>query len=252
MHTGRSTFDIHDGMTVVDSDGEQLGTVDHTENDAIVVRKGFFFPQDHFIPFSVVAQTDEDTIYLSITKDTALSQGWDTSAIDTWETSGDMTTDAAAPASPSFGIDVEVDQQPFTHAQDTQRTHVNADDDIMVPVHEEELTVTTRAVERGVVRVEKDVVAEEQTLDVPVTEQEVRVSRRVVDRDAVPSDTAFDEGTIEVPLYGEEVDVQKRARIREEVEISKEAVAQTERVRDTVRREEVIVEDDTDANTRTR
>jgi uncharacterized protein (TIGR02271 family) len=79
-----------------------------------------------------------------------------------------------------------------------------------------------------------------------VTEEEVHVSRRAVNREAVPSDAAFDEGTIEVPVFGEEVDVQKRARVREEVEISKDAVTETERVTDTVRREEVTIEDGTD------
>nr|MBA2276241.1 YsnF/AvaK domain-containing protein [Chloroflexia bacterium] len=120
-----------------------------------------------------------------------------------------------------------------------------AGETINVPVHEEELTATRREVERGSVRVEKDVVEEEQTLDVPVTEERVTVQRRTVDRDATADDTAFEGGSIDVPVRGEEVDVQKRARVTEEVEIGKEAVERTERVSDTVRREEVRVDDET-------
>jgi uncharacterized protein (TIGR02271 family) len=110
---------------------------------------------------------------------------------------------------------------------------------------EEELTATVREREAGAVRIEKDVVAEERTLDVPVTEERVRVERRVVDRPVSAADAdAFEETVIEVPLRTEEVDIQKRARVAEEVVISKEATQRTERVADTVRREEVFVDED--------
>ena len=55
-------------------------------------------------------------------------------------------------------------------------------------------------------------------------------------------------GTIEVPVYGEEVDMQKRARVVEEVEISKDAVQETRQVSGTVRREDVEVVDETGGN----
>ena len=102
---------------------------------------------------------------------------------------------------------------------------------------EEELTATVRAQDAGAVRIEKDVVEEERTLDVPVTEERVRVERRVVDRPVTAADAdAFEETVIEVPLRTETVDVQKQARVAEEVVVSKEAVQRTEQVRDTVRR----------------
>ena len=89
---------------------------------------------------------------------------------------------------------------------------------------EEELTATVREREAGAVRIEKDVVTEEQTLDVPVTEERVRVERRVVDRPVTAADaTAFEETVIDVPLRSETVDVQKQARVAEEVVVSKEA-----------------------------
>jgi uncharacterized protein (TIGR02271 family) len=48
-----------------------------------------------------------------------------------------------------------------------------------------------------------------------------------------------------VPLRTETVGVQKQARVAEEVVVSKEAVQRTERVTDTVRKEEVFVDEDT-------
>jgi uncharacterized protein (TIGR02271 family) len=78
-----------------------------------------------------------------------------------------------------------------------------------------------------------------------VTEERLRVERRVVDRPVSAADAgAFEETVIEVPLRSETVDVQKQARVAEEVVVGKEAVQRTERISDTVRREEVFVDED--------
>jgi uncharacterized protein (TIGR02271 family) len=107
------------------------------------------------------------------------------------------------------------------------------------------LTATVRPQEAGAVRIEKRVVAEDRVLDVPVTEERVRVERRMANRPADTSDIgALEETVIEVPLRSETVDVQKQARVAEEVVVGKEAVQRTERVTDTVRREEVFVDED--------
>jgi len=107
------------------------------------------------------------------------------------------------------------------------------------------LTATVRPQEAGAVRIEKRVVAEDRVLDVPVTEERVRVERRVVDRPVTAGDAdAFEETVIDVPVRTETVDVQKQARVAEEVIVGKEAVQRTERVTDTVRREEVFVDED--------
>jgi len=122
---------------------------------------------------------------------------------------------------------------------------VAAEDELRIPVMEEELTATVRQQEAGAVRIEKDVVAEERTLEVPVTEERIRVERRVVDRPATGADAgAFEETVIDVPLRSETVDVQKQARVTGEVVVSKEAVERTEQVGGTVRREEVYVDED--------
>ena len=115
------------------------------------------------------------------------------------------------------------------------------DDEATIELREEELAANKRGVERGEVRIDKDVVQEQQTLEVPVTEEEVEITRRQVDRDASADDRAFEEGTIEVPLRGEEVDVEKRARVAEEIDVDKTAQTRTERVSDTVRKEEVDI-----------
>jgi len=273
------------GQDVIGTDGEKVGEIDGVERDYFVVRKGFFFPQDHYIPMTAVSSYDDDKVYLNVTKDEALEQDWtnppaagaayDTTVTDagydtTVNDSGYAATDTTRgadvdAANTTLGTqtgayagetteDVVAATNTDTHRLTGMGTDVDTgaydtdvagtDESLRVPVHEEELTATRTPVERGQVRVHKDVVEEEQQLDVPVTEEHVEVTRRAVDRDVTPDDTAFQEGTIEVPLRGEEVDVQKRARVVEEVDVNKTAEQRTKRVADTVRHEEVHVEGD--------
>ncbi len=122
------------------------------------------------------------------------------------------------------------------------------EDNLRVQVHEEELQAEKVQREAGAVRVSKDVVEEEQTLEVPVTREEVHVQSRVVDRPVTDSTTAFTEDVIEVPVREEDVQVRKEARVAEELEIEKRAVQETERVTDTVRKERVNVEESGDVD----
>jgi len=234
MSWSAQTGDITSGTEVFGSDGGKVGTVAEVHPSYIVVEKGFFFPTDYFIPASAIANSADGQIYLTVSKDEALHSGWDTvpTNLGTADVSGiAMTTADAGDATATF-VDTAV-----------------TGEEIRIPVMEEELTATVRPREAGAVRVEKDVITEERTLDVPVTEEHLRVERRIVDRPVTAADVnAFEETVIEVPLQTETVDVQKQARVAEEVVISKEAVQRTEHVRDTVRREEVHVDEETIAD----
>ena len=228
-----NSFTITGGTDVFGSDGEKVGSVSAVERDYVVVSKGFFFPTDYYIPTSAINSATDEGIYLTVTKDAALNQGWDT--IPASSTSVDQ---------PIVDAGLHIDN-PVTGS--TADDAVITDDAIRVELAEEELTAQTRPVERGAVQVDKVVTEEQQTLDVPVTEERVTVNRRVVDRDVAPGDTTFEEGTIEVPVRGEDVEVQKRARVREEIEIGKEKTTGTQKVTDTVRREEARISDDTNS-----
>jgi uncharacterized protein (TIGR02271 family) len=262
-----TNFVPQNGMDVIGADGEKVGEVDAVERDYFVVRKGFFFPQDHYIPMTAISSYDEDgKIYLNVTKDEALEQEWGAPPAGTGSTYAE--TGAVEGGADNYGQGSVVDDQ-FRTAADVDRPanvdtdYAETDRDVAydvdrdldtgvrtnanretVDVVEEELTATTRPVERGEVHVHKDVVEEQQTLEVPVTEEEVEVTRRRVDRPVTDADHAFEEGTIEVPLRGEEVDVEKRARVVEEIDIDKSAQTHTEQVSDTVRHEEVHVDGD--------
>lgn len=230
-------------MDVHGSDGAKAGSISEVSGGHFVVKKGFFFPNDFYIPTSAVNSVEDNKVYLNVTKDEAMSQdpSWEEQPV------GVASTGAAALSGYDTGktsSGMQDDPEPFEHEQDSSRTHVNEDDHLRVDISEEELTATTRQVERGEVGINKTVVTKEQEIDVPLTEERVNVSRRSVDREATPGVDAFTEGTIEVPVHGEEVDIQKRTRVTGEVDIDKEAVQSTHRVKDTVRREEVTVEGD--------
>ena len=218
--------DIPAGADVYGADGEKVGSVAAVYPGYIVVEKGIFFPTDYYIPTSAIASYDAGQVYLNVAKDAALQSGWDAQPADL-ETATFATTDTAYAAD--------------TLATDVTRTE---DEEIRVPVMEEELTATVRKQDAGAVRIEKDVVTEERVLEVPVHEERVRVERRVVDRPVSAADTeAFTDTVIEVPVETEVVDIQKQARVAEELVISKEDVERTERVSDTVRKEEVYVDE---------
>ena len=239
MERAQINIEIREGMDVAGSDGESLGTVDQLEGDYMVVRKGFFFPSDRYIPVAAAASIEGDRIVLSVTREAALQHGWEPRP--TALASSPAVDGEPLPAGESGQLDE--DDEPFEHYQDTQRTHINAEDGIKVPLMAEEIAATKREVERGSVDIHKDVVEERQAIDVPVTEEEVEITRRTVNRDIGRGEAAFEEGKVEIPLRGEEVETDKRTRVREEIEVSRGAVARTERVTDTVRREEVEVEE---------
>ena len=190
MSTGYTSTNITTGAEVFGADGEKVGTVAEVYSGYIVVEKGFFFPTDYYIPMSAIASADNNQVYLNLAKDAALNSGWDAQPTNLQATSYDT----------SMGSVTDVDR-----GFDASAARIETDEEIRVPVMEEELTATVREREAGAVRIEKDVVAEERTLEVPVTEERVRVERRVVDRPVSAADAdAFEETVIEVPLRTEE------------------------------------------------
>jgi len=125
------------------------------------------------------------------------------------------------------------------------------DDRDTVQLREEQLRARKETVEAGEVEIRKEVVSEQRTIEVPVTREEVVIERRPVDR--VESDRTdvgdIREGeTISVPVREEQVTVEKRPVVTEEVSVGKRQVTETERVSDTVRREEAVIDRTGDGN----
>jgi uncharacterized protein (TIGR02271 family) len=115
--------------------------------------------------------------------------------------------------------------------------------EVAVPVIEEELQVGKREVNRGGVRVSSRLVETPVEEDVMLREEHVRVQRNPVNRPAQAQDLkAFEGGTVELVELDEEAVVAKKARIIEEVVVSKEVTQRTDTVHETLRHTEVEVQ----------
>jgi uncharacterized protein (TIGR02271 family) len=213
------------GTEVVDAQGTLVGKVDDIRDGHLVVRKGRFFVADYYIPFAAIGSHDDTTIYLAVVADEQAARIWHQRPSERGQGEG---------ADPRYG---EADAE-------TRMEHMtDRDGNVRIPVLQEELVASRRPVVRGKVRIETQISEHEQTLEVPVTEERVRIQRRVIDRDATGAEIVVDGGTFEVPFYGEDIDVEKRIRVIEEIIITREAVETVRRVRGTVRREDVEVDD---------
>lgn len=115
---------------------------------------------------------------------------------------------------------------------------------------EEELHVGKRQTGGGRVRLHTSV--EERPIEehVRLHEEEVHVERRSVDRPVSPEEAkkGLEERTVEVSATVERPVISKEARVVEEVAVGKTARDREEVVRDTVRRSKIEVEEDTRAS----
>jgi uncharacterized protein (TIGR02271 family) len=118
------------------------------------------------------------------------------------------------------------------------------EDEGVLPVAEEELRVGKQEVGGRGVRVRSYIVERPVEEQVALRDETVRVERRPVDRPFEPGDAAFVEREIEAVERDEEAVVSKQARVVEEIALRKDVDTRTETVRDTVRKQEVEVEDD--------
>jgi uncharacterized protein (TIGR02271 family) len=111
---------------------------------------------------------------------------------------------------------------------------------------EEELRVGTSEREAGRVRLRKHVVEDNVTQKVPLRREDVRVEREpITDANAgdAMSGPAISEEEHEVVLHEEEAVVQKRAVPKERVRLDKDTHVEERQVSDTIRREEIEVDD---------
>jgi uncharacterized protein (TIGR02271 family) len=112
----------------------------------------------------------------------------------------------------------------------------------------EVLRVHRDRTQRGEVRVRKDVVTEQQTVQVPVTREELVVERVPVSGQA--TSTTGEIGTekeIRIPLTEEVASLDKQTVVREQVNVGKRAVEEVENLEGSVRHEELDVKDETKA-----
>ena len=107
---------------------------------------------------------------------------------------------------------------------------------------EESIVIGKRLVNRGGTRIRRYVVETPVQESVSLHNERVILDRRPVADSRPISGANFSEKTIEMTETSEEAVVSKSARVVEEVRLRKEATDRVETIRDTVRKEEVEVE----------
>lgn len=107
---------------------------------------------------------------------------------------------------------------------------------------EERLTVNKDKIVAGLLQVGKHVITEPRSIDVQVTEEQAHIERTPVNR---PTDHVIgdDSRTIKIELEAERANVSKQTYVTEEVNIDKVAQTRTETFNETVRREELDVQE---------
>jgi uncharacterized protein (TIGR02271 family) len=248
------------GMTMVDRDGDRIGTIDDIyaddrtgEPEWALVNTGLFGSKSTFVPIVQASERDGEVqvpYQKQLVKDapgveadqhlseTEEQQLWRHYGLD--YQAGDQPADRAGEAGTDAG---GYDREAAAGGYDRQAT---GRDEAMTR-SEEELQVGTQARERGRVRLRKYVTTEQVQQTVPVQREEVRVEREPItdaNIDAAMAGPDISEAEHEVVLHEEEPVVEKRTVPRERVRLDKEAVTDQEQVAEEVRKEQVDVSDE--------
>lgn len=197
------------GADVYGSDGEKVGSIVEVNPTYVVVEKGFFFQTDYYIPIAAFSGVRDNRIFLNVTKDAALNQGWDARPVT-------ATEEGPETASTRGGINAD-----------------NPDLDVYINASDA-APIGTGGALGG---------ATEGSVPIPLAaeHQPIRIERHEIGQEVGPAETVLEEELIEIPVYGDEVHTATRVRVAEEVEVGKEPVPLTATVTDTVRHEEVRV-----------
>lgn len=99
---------------------------------------------------------------------------------------------------------------------------MNENDEVIVPVIEEELATGVRAVKTGAVRVDKRVEKRTRRISAPILHEDVEVRRVPINRVVEEAPKSRRRGdTIIVPVVEEELVVTKRLILKEEIHLVK-------------------------------
>jgi len=114
-------------------------------------------------------------------------------------------------------------------------------DDGTLRLRQEELDITKNKVNTGEVTLSKEIVEDQKTVNVPVNHEEVVIERKAIDNE--PSDSPITSGeTIRIPVSEEKVEVGKHTVVTGEVSAHKREIEETEKVTETLKREEAHVD----------
>ena len=243
-----------EGYDCYDAQGEKLGDIDGVIVDGdsmqpryVVVDTGGWFSSKQFVvPAGDIREINDDERHVhftSLTKQTLASGQYPRYDESWWDTNDHENFDEfERGVARAYQPDrQEVERVDYNHelyqrpAQGAQR----------LQLLEERLRAVKQQEQAGAVRLGKRIIERQETVNVPVREERVVIERTPVSGQATPGEiTARENETIEVPVMRERVQVEKEAVVTEEVNVRTEATERQEQIQETVRKEELVVEDE--------
>jgi uncharacterized protein (TIGR02271 family) len=248
------------GLQLTGPAGEKIGTIDEIYLDAetsqpewALVNTGLFGTKSSFVPLrDATPAGDEVTVPFGkaqvkdapgIDPDGQLSQREEAELYSHYGLEyGESRSGSGLPEGGSGGGTTDEVRDPDAVGRDVSGPTT----DNAMTRSEEELHVGTAERETGRARLRKYVVEDEVTQTVPVRREEVRVEREPItdaNVDKAMDGPAISEEEHEVVLHEEEPVAEKRAVPKERVRLDKETHTEQREVSDTVRKEEIEVDD---------
>jgi uncharacterized protein (TIGR02271 family) len=192
------------------SGDEDLGEVQETGQNYVLVQRGIINKEKFYIPKDMVESYDGDVLRFSISEDDAKSR---------------FLRDSPPSSSSSAN-------EGLAAARKAEET--------TVPITEERLDASKRESTREAT-ITKEPVTETKTVEVPVTHEEISVERRPASGSTTAERPVQSKTETKVPLKQEEVQVTKQPYVKEEVSVKKKPVTETRTVSEQVTSEKVNV-----------
>jgi uncharacterized protein (TIGR02271 family) len=244
------------GYDVIDSAGNKAGSVDGVwvddatnKPEFVSAKTGWLFGKSHIIPIEQATIDDgSQTIQVPYASD-QIKDG------PSFSTDAELSPDDENQIYDYYGLQRSTAQSPTGYAagggpSTTVQTMspgatATGQDQIDVPLSEEELQVGKREVEAGRVRLRKVVRTEQEQVPVELRREDVEIERVPASGQDVPS-TAFEEQEIDVPVTREEPVISKEARVTGKVQVGKDVETEQRTVGGEVRKEDVEIDRDTE------
>ena len=67
---------LHPHMSVYSSNEEHVGHIAETYEDSFLIHKGYFFPADRYIPYSMISGVAENQVNLSLSSEQLQEPRW--------------------------------------------------------------------------------------------------------------------------------------------------------------------------------
>ena len=197
---------IRPGQAVVSSDGAALGTLERFDGAMLHI-------EGWDIPAAAVARVERGVVYLHLARADFVTRD---------ETSGQLAAR---------------EELPNTHVTSQQ-------EQLVIPLAEERLTVGTREVVVGEVVIRKRIVEEERMVPVTIRREEVEFVR-LAPGEPLPAGWGADAGMqiTRFPLPGTEPTFEKTAVVNREVVVARGSQTEQRDITGTVRREHIAVEE---------